>query len=488
MAEWNNTGKAPLPNFRDWVPDRARVFLYVVFLCTFQFTNGMYFTAFPQMQGELSITSRDVAMMGQAVLVGLTFYFPLAFRFKLRFPNKWNLLAAAGIQLLCNLVFPHLDSMPARIAICYLGGFCRLCGTFECLSNLLPRITPTYNYAVFLSFVFFVVLAFINIFDMISTQIIYYFGWTFIHVASAGLLLVAMALMLAFMKSFRPGPPKPLYGINWTGMATWSIFLLAVIFIASYGEQLDWWHSDYIKAASGIASLCLAYGIWAMYGLRHPFINREAFSMKYFWRILGVFLVLDIMLAAQTVLQSTYCTVFLGLDILANANLKWLDFIGQAAGALFCYIAMTKWHVGARRLTFIAFCAITLYMAGMYAVATPYTTVEKLYLPLVLCGFGHVIIFIALTAYVQANANFTYYFQMICLLGFIRTGAGGPVGDALLERGMTALSGYNGLLCTIRELYGAEMLIGIAMLCMILLSYISGKARWRQGIPQVQDV
>ena len=79
------------------------------------FSPGKYFsirfpavpsTAFPQMQGSLSVTQNDVSMMGRAVLIGLTMYFPLAFRLKFFFTNRTSLLIAALGQCFCNLVFP----------------------------------------------------------------------------------------------------------------------------------------------------------------------------------------------------------------------------------------------------------------------------------------------------------------------------------------------------------------------------------------------
>ena len=54
---------------------------------------------------------------------------------------------------------------------------------------------------------------------------------------------------------------------------------------------------------------------------------------------------------------------------------------------------------------------------------------EYMYVPLIQAGFGHVGVFIVLTVYAQAKANFQYYFQTLCLLGFIRTGIGGPIYD-----------------------------------------------------------
>ena len=471
---WDSQGRAPLPNFRDWVPEWTRALLYAVFLVGFQFTNGMYFTAFEQMKGGMALSGGDVSMMGQTVLIGLSFYFPLAFRLKFRFPNKWNLIIAASVQILCNLVFPHLTTMPGRLLVCYVGGFCRLYGTFECFSNLLGVITPTFNYGVFLSVVFFIVLGCINVFDWIQIRIIDSFGWEAMHTAAIAYLLLIIILALIFMKTIHAVNKMPLYGINWLGMVTWSIFILSLIYIFCYGNQLEWFASPRIRTALGVALMSLAYGIWAMFNLRHPFIHREAFGLRNIWSFLGIFLILDILLATQTVLQNTFCSAVMGMDYIALSNLKWLDFIGQGLGALFCYTAITKWHWHTRALTAIGLGCVLAYTLMMHFLVSPTTPTTALALPLILCGIGHVTVFIVLTVYVQANANFTYYFEMICLLGFIRTGVGGPIGDAIFERSLSALVHYDGLLGSIRELYGFAALIGTVALTIILLMRFRG--------------
>lgn len=467
---WNNE-KPRLMNFQDWVPDWARVVLYLVFLCSFQFSNGMYFTAFAQMQGAFSITQNDVAMMGQTVLIGLTMYFPLAFRLKFRFTNQTSLLIAALGQCCCNLVFPHLNSLPAMLTVCFLGGFLRLYGTFECFSNLLPKITPTYNYAVFLSFVFWVVLGFINVFDIISTHIIYEWGWQYVHTIAICLTLLTAILVLVTMRPFRPQPKAPLYGINWLGFVTWSLFILSLIFVVQYGEQYGWLVSPRIRAGLCMATLCLAYGIWAMYHLRHPFIETGAFSLRNFWLIMFLFLCLDILLSPQTVLQNIVVTEFLGMDQVHAVNLKWLDFIGQTIGAVFCWWALTRRKWSPKLVLFISFAAIVLYALEMTAVVSDAMDTRALYLPLVLCGIGHVGVFIVLTVYAQATANFTYYFQILCLLGFIRTGVGAPIGDAVYSTALTGLMNLRpDLELAIRELYGYSVIFGVGVLVLIALS------------------
>ena len=181
-------------------------------------------------------------MMSHAVLIGLTLYFPLAFRLKFRFTNRTSLIIAATGLLICNLLVPHIDKPFILVIIGFVAGFFRLYGTFECFSNILPKITPTYNYPVFLSFVFFVVLGVIHLFDALSMQIIYFFDWKQLHNLAVGLLLVVIVSAFLLMRPFRAEAKMPLLGIDFLGMLLWAIFILSLIFVVQYGNTLDWFH------------------------------------------------------------------------------------------------------------------------------------------------------------------------------------------------------------------------------------------------------
>lgn len=204
-----------------------------------------------------------------------------------------------------------------------------------------------------------------------------------------------------------------------------------------------------------------------MYHLRHPFIETGAFSLRNFWLIMSLFLCLDILLSTQTVLQNIVVTEFLGMDQVHAVNLKWLDFIGQTIGAIFCWWALTRQKWSPK----LVLAAIVLYALGMTAVVSDAMDTRALYLPLVLCGIGHVGVFIVLTVYAQATANFTYYFQILCLLGFIRTGVGAPIGDAVYSTALTGLMNLRpDLELAIRELYGYSVIFGVGVLVLIALS------------------
>lgn len=493
--------------FKEWVPDRCRFWVYILFLAAFQFSNGMYFTAMSQMQGEYSITMDDVKMMSHAQLIGLTLYFPLAFRLKFRFTNRTSLMIAATGLLVCNILVPYVRHPMLLVAIGFVAGFFRLYGTFECFSNILPKITPTYNYAVFLSFVFFVVLGVIHLFDAAGMHIIYHYNWMHLHLLAIGLMLTVILLAFTLMRPFRAMPRMPLYGIDWLGFVLWAVFILSLIFVAQYGHRLDWLHSPYIRMAIGCAIVALAFNIARMNHIRHPFLEAAAFRVRNLGNLLIAFLCLAILLSSKNTLQNIYTGGLLHWNSLNLSTLKWFEFFGSMAGAIFSWIALVHLKWSHKLITFIGFAMILVYVASMYFLVTPHTNIEKLYLPLMCCGFGHLAIFIALTVYIQATAPFKNYFQVLCILGFVRTGIGSPIGDAIYQHCLTGFmgkhlseigatvnmslaniaNGYIGMeamVATLRELYGYTFIFGVCVL--ILLAASRFKKDVKKPIPKLR--
>ena len=479
-------------SFRERVPDRCRFWVYILFLAAFQFSNGMYFTAMSQMQGTHSITMDDVKMMSHAALIGLTIYFPLAFRLKFRFTNRTCLLVAATGLAICNLIAPYVDNPLPLVLLGFVAGFFRLFGTFECLSSILPKIAPTHNYTVFLSFVFFVVLGVIHVFDALAVLVIYYYDWQHLHWLAIGLLLLVILIAGIMMRPFRPMPKMPLYGIDWLGMILWSIFILSLIFVAQYGYQLDWLHSPYIRVGLGCASISLAFNIGRMTYIRHPFLEAAAFRVNNLTVLLIAFLFLGILLASKNTLQNTFTGAVLHWDGFNTRILKWFEFLGVFLGAVFSWCTLVRLKWPRKLLTFLGFSMILVYVASMYFLVSPNTAIERFYLPLICCNFGHVAIFIALTVYIQATAPFNNYFQILCILGFVRTGIASPIGDAIYRSGTTGLMnkhlaeignhldiglqssmnnlefiGTEAMISTLQELYGYTFIFGTVVLILI---------------------
>ena len=511
MADWgNNQGPARLMNFKEWVPDPVCVALYLTYLIAFQFSNGFYFTTMAQLVGERGLTMADTHMFGQTVLTGLCFYFPLAFRLKFRFTNQTSLTLAASVLVTVNLIFPHVHNYWGMLALCYVGGFCRLYGTFECFSNLLPRVTPTYNYAVFLSFVFFVVIGCVGVFDWLAIRIIYYFNWEHIHLMAVALCATVIVLVRIFMRPFRPMPKMPLLGIDPLGMLLWTLFILSAIYAVCYGEEYNWIADRRIRLAIGISLIALGICFVRMNHIRHSFIEYGAFKCPNLLNLVILFLGLDILLGTQNVLQNTLMSGVMGLDYLTTSQLKWPEWIGAGLAALFCWQMRLRWGWHLKTLTFWSMAALVVYEVLMSQLIWPGLHISQLWLPSVFFGFGHVGIFIALTVYAQAYCNFKYYFQVLCLLGFMRMGIGDVIGIAIWERALTGVmaqhladiglmadftSGLSysqitqgvsqqALVSTLRDLYGWGVLVSVGFLLLILIGHFDSL---RNPLPKLRQ-
>lgn len=70
--------------FRDFVPDRLRVFLCLFLALCFQFSGGIYLSSVSQMVGSLALMQEDIMMAGYASFVGMTIIFPILFRLKIQ--------------------------------------------------------------------------------------------------------------------------------------------------------------------------------------------------------------------------------------------------------------------------------------------------------------------------------------------------------------------------------------------------------------------
>lgn len=484
--------------FRDFVPDRLRVFLCLFLALCFQFSGGIYLSSVSQMVGSLALMQEDIMMAGYASFVGMTIIFPILFRLKFRFTSRSILLFVCPALIVCNYITMNTDNQPVLVIVCFIAGMLRMWGTFEALSNVQLSITPTRDFAVFFPVVYLIVLGSIQLSGLTTVYLSYWANWTQMHWFIMGLLFVAWGIVAALTHHFRFMKPLPLYGIDWLGGALWSIFLLALIFVLEYGQFYDWYDSTEIVTGIVISIIALTLSIHRMIVMRHPYISMEAFRYRNLTSLLILFLLLSFLLTAPTVLQNIYTGSILGYDMLNSVSLNWWNLGGTIAGCAFAYY----WHARLRESfkvsIFIGFGLIVLYLLMMYYLIDPGTNIEKLYLPTALRGAGYIILYIALTVYVTGIVPFQHFFQVLSILGFVRTGFASALGGAIysrilqytlpenfqnLTRELDAvnpiINSHNffqiygeamrqSILVSLKEMYGWVCLIGIILLLVIL--------------------
>lgn len=485
--------------FRDFVPDRVRVFLCLFFALSFQFSGGIYLSSVAQMVGSLALMQEDVMMAGYASFVGMTVIFPILFRLKFRFTTRSIWMFVCPALIVCNIVTMYTRCFPVLVLFCFLAGILRMWGTFESLSNVQLSITPTRNFAVFFPVVYLIVLGSIQLSGIVTVGLGEWASdWRYMHWFIMGLQFVVWGLVAMLTRPFRFMKPMPLYGIDWLGGILWAIFLLSFIFVLEYGQFYDWFYSDRIVLGTVIAVVALALSISRMFLLRHPYIEKEAFRYHNLPQLLFLFLMLCFLLTAPTVLQNIFTGNILGYDPLNTISLNWWCLAGVVLGAAFAYWWHVKLQGGYKVPVFLGFALIVGYMCMMYFLIDPGLNIEWLYFPSLLRGAGYVILYISLTVYITGIVPFQHFFQVLSILGFVRTGFGSVFGSAVYGRmmqhiipenfqtmsieldavngavGRLGVAGVYGeamkqtMLVSLKEMYGWMCIVGFVLLLLIL--------------------
>lgn len=429
----HETGPFSIPAIRDFIPEKRKPWIILCIVIVFQISGGVYLAAVGEMVGSLALMQEDIMMAGYASMVGMALTFAIMFRLKFRFTSKTSLITCSIAVILSNFICMYTRSIPVLIGTCFIAGFFRMWGTFECNSTIQLWLTPKRDLSIFFSYIYLLVQGCIQLSGLATIYTSYFTNWEYMHWLVIGLLFAVLLLTLILFRSCRTLPKMPLYGIDWMGALLWALTLMSILFICVYGDHYDWFDSEYIRIAALSAVLTLILNLWRASFIRHPFIALETWRFKTVYLTFFLYIVVDFLLAPSHLFEHLYMEAILGYDSLHTISLNWVVLAGTIVGGLFTYhtFALRKWCY--RRMTVIAFSGIVGYLSLFYFTIDYNLPKEFLILPLFLRGFAYVIIAICfLTA--LSRVPFQHFFEAVSIQAFVSAGFGGALGTALLSR------------------------------------------------------
>ena len=432
-----------LPMFRKAIPESLRFWLIILIPIIFQMSDAVFMGLATEISSELSFLSEDILYCGFAGMIGVTMTFPILFRLKFRFTSRSIfLMTSLGMAAICFACI-YIRCVPILVTLSFLFGALKLWGSFEAFSSIMLKVAPRYNFAPFLAVVFTVVFGSIELSGVVSKVVVYFTSWEYMSYLMIGCLLLVAAMTYFAMIDFRPMPAQPLAGIDWTGMILWGVTLLGVAFVFVYGRSFDWFNSELIWIAIGVIIISLGINLVRMSLIDNPYICFKAFSYRNIGTILIIFLIGAVMMSAESVLQHIYVGEILGHDSYSGISLKVAALVGICAGGWFGYYAIEKLHIGFKRMTFFSILVLTMYEISMSMGISPQMSLKQLWLPVFFYGFGHVLLFVVLTTYIEAVVPLEHRFQALTILGFVRIGCGSAFGSALLGQMFSGAVKYN---------------------------------------------
>lgn len=485
--------------WKDFVPMSLRFPLILLIIIVYMFSGGVYMSAVSEMSGSLSWINEDIMMAGYASMTGLTIAFPLLFRILFRFPTRELLLFSAGVFIVSDYLCMVCDFLPLIVFLSFISGFFKIVGTFVCWSNIQLKITPKRDFAVFFPFLFTFVLGSVQLANIATGYSIYAFDWKAMHRLTIGAFILIFALVYFCMRrNYRQGPHIPFKGIDYLGGILWSLWLICIIFIFVYGEHYDWLDGEEIQTAIVFAIVLLVMCIQRAATVRHPYISLKTFSQHNMLFIFILFGCMTLMSATATSTQNIFTSAILGFDARHNADLNLGVLIGIAVGTCIFYLSLVRWKWRIKSIVFTGFLSFFLYQVMLYFLIDASTEKYMLYLPLVFKGAGVSLVYTSLTYALAGCVTFIYYFEAMCVIGFIRTSFGAPLNSAILIRmfnhaqqeNVAGLGSYIDsmysmadsftsvynefqrqiLMVSLKEVYGYAVIIAIIILLAILAS------------------
>lgn len=505
MADWHAPqGPFDIPEVPDFIPRRLKPYLFILFVLIIQFSGGVYLAAASDIVGTTALMQEDILMAGYASLIGLAINFAVMFRIKFRFSTRTQLLASAIILIAANVICANTTSVPVLVTTCFIAGWFRMQATLACNSTIQLWLTPVRDMAIFFCYVYIIVDSVIQLSGIATIYTAFFSQWEYMHWIMTGMLALLMIMVMVLVKPVRGPMFIPLLGIDWIGAILWAGFMMCFTFICVYGNYFNWWDAVEIRGAALTGLACLCINLWRASFLHHPYISFRAMKNRNVIRATGIYLVFFTLIATEHVFEHSYAANILGFDETNLIDLNWYVFAGIIAGCAFTYFtfALRKWRY--KTMTAIAFALAIVYLAYFYFFIDYGVEKEMLFIPLFFRGAAAVIISIVfLTSIVQSGLPFQVFPQALTINGFTGAVMGATLGPAiigeLLRHTMAknaALIGANmtaanpdsafaplgqlygmvqtqALIVSMKEIYGWLLIVAIASLTVILISYSS---------------
>lgn len=474
-------GPFRVPSFNSYVPRRLQPWIYLLFAFIFQLSGGIYGGAMSHVMGEYSLMREDVLMVIMCNVVGVAMPFPFLFKMKFRFTNRSLLLNAALVIAVCNVLIVWTESLPVMCALSYIAGFFKLCGTFECMSNIQLWMTPKRDFTVFFPLLYCIVLGNIALSPWITEHLIYiYQDWRIINWTMAGAMFTVALVVYVTTHDFRFMKPLPFISVDYLGCLLWSAWMLEFIFFFNYGEYYNWLDSKVMRMDVVLFLVTGYFCISRMMHIRHPYISPEAWRYKRLIPLLILFAFVEFMGSTPKVLQTAFTGGVLHFGNLTTNVLNVVEWGAVIMGCLFCLLWCKVLHWKYTRLLTIGVAAMVGYPVMMYFLIDQGLPIERLYLPTALRSFGNAIFFCMLTVYLEELMPFQHFFMGLTMAGIIRNGPVATMCSGLFSFGIRHQMADNMarglpydstqmLMISVRQLYGITCLIGVAVLVIFLL-------------------
>ena len=425
------------PMHPGWMPKWMRTWPHLFFAFWFQMSGVIYGGIVTHFMGETCLMREDVMMILLCGVVGLNLPFPIIFRMKAAFPNKYTVITAAVAVGLCNIGATLTHCVPLLCCLSFINGFFKLVGTFECNSSVQLWITHKRDFTIFFPAIYSFVVGNMSFSPWVSLQLAYICqDWRAMSYLVAGVMFCIALYYWLLIKPFRPFKRMPFYSIDYLGALLWAAVMLEIIFIFNYGEFYNWWDGYPIRLTTLLVPITLVFAIQRMRHVHHPYITPGTWLYKRLIPLTGLFIMVEVLASVPKVLQTRFLGAVLHYGIMQTADLYLVEVVATLFAMAFIVFWAKQLKLLYTRLLTVATLCLFLYVAMLYFLVQPGLPLQALYVPVFCRAFGNAMFFTVFNTMIYDMTRIEHFFACITVAGLVRNGVGESIGSGIYSFGM----------------------------------------------------
>lgn len=437
--------------FHDWIPRPLGVIVLLLMFVPPTFSGGAYMSNLNEMTGGLGVWTEDVQLAGFFTSIGMCLFPPFMIRFLQVRRIKRTYIGSFAILLGLNYICAVTTSIPLLLLTCLLIGFVRAMVMIHCTFTIAPYLTgmdtlsmftmtevptPEVQYVMerkrtfLMPVLYFYILLIAQSSNVVTAWFAYEYQWQQVYYVVMGMLLIGILLVVLLLRDEAPKAP---YHIEWeliSDMLLMALVLCSMSYLLVYGKTLDWWNSVQIRWAMGI--LLLSIGMFFIVACRKR--KRDYLPLTVFtYRNVSMAMLL-FLLAMLLNSSNMFVGLFLKLSTPANnyhsAALSGWACLGCILGLILSLFLVVK-KVRFRTAFLVGFLLMAAANVYMYFQYQSFTTMERLFLPMVLNYAGLLIPYALVAAWGMKHLPAHYLVTFVFLMIWMRNAIAPVIGTSV---------------------------------------------------------
>lgn len=392
--------KLDLP-LRRGFPQWAGILTSFIVILPVSMMNGAYTGSALEISNTLGAMSEDVMMAYYCASAGMAIAYPIVPKVLDNLSPRTFLLVDLFLQVLLSLVCAHTEHISVVTVASFLLGFLKAFVMLWFIRAIKPWFSPKDVRSEFYAYFYPLVFSGGQLSMMFTAMLSYYYDWKYMYYFMMILLLVAMLAVLVVFRHTRVGGNIPLEKVDFKNMTVVSVGIVLLMFVFNYGKPLDWFHSPVIVVCGVIAPVLIGVFMWQMSSPQENKFYISTAILKHWKSIIGyIFMFFVMFMTSSSTLNTRFLINVLGVDSLHTYALNIWQLPGYLLGAFICFwwFRWQRWRF--RYLISAGMFCYFIYFAILYFGVSPSARYEMFIVPMLLRGFGMMVLFIAFGLYV----------------------------------------------------------------------------------------